>query len=61
MYTDDELQQLKEIAEMLQDDQSLGLTQRLIVNDVIRSCREKGISFEEQVKNFVNEGLSRPH
>lgn len=61
MYTDDERKQLDEIAELLGDDKSLGLTQRLIVNDVIRSCKEKGVSFEEQVKNFVNEGLPRPH
>ena len=61
MYTKDELKQLKEIAALLQDDESLGLTQRLIVNDVIRTCKERGVSFEQQVKDFVNEGLPVPH
>lgn len=61
MYTKKQIKTLREVGDLLGDDASLGLTQRLIVNDVIRQCREEGVSLEVKIQHFVNEGLKAPH
>lgn len=60
-YSAAERKELEEIARRLMDSQSLGHTERMIVDAVIQDCEDKGQELSKRLQNFMREGLSAPH
>jgi len=60
-YTKTEREELEKIGRLLMDEGRLAHAERLIVDAVIRDCKARGESLEQNLQNFMHEGLSAPH